>query len=638
MSYGLAQFGLAAANSYNDGIAANKAKAEADEVKQYERGRQNVIDLQAQEKHNIGMKQDTITLAGQEKKQKIDNDVFNYEETANNAAYLKSIQDPAAAADTIIRGANRHSGIPFKIDIERDEAGKVIQRTDDDGNPYYYQTIYDKESGLPVGEPQAMTLDQLENSLNQLNSGKSIAEATAAYQQKLAEEQRKAQSELTMYGAKKNIDIKAEGIKSERDHIYKVDEMGIKHGYTLDELGVKHGYTIDLEGIRHANRIDLSNVQSTNRINEYVGRSDVDGGGTPIIGGNDGSVAGIIASLTGSESGGNSGANRTNTDGRSFGGLLQMGDARLADYAKSTGTQPISAMQFKNLSASQQRAVNEWHISDLRKAAQATGAIGKTINGVPVTMGGLVAVAHLGGKGGMTKFVQSNGKYNPSDELGTSLTDYLRKHGGGGIQVARSVPAVPKATGGKGNNKTGDSGKGINTPQDYNATIDKGVDTALKSVKNYGLKTGPATTASFARAGRKLKDMGSAKNEAEFLSLYQEAFDLVIGAMPERDIKKMSKANKNELGHKVLLSMVGASSLGNLKQIVYNVNPSAKGGEQYNPSPMLPGQQPRPVKQTPQVGKLAGLYASNKTTPIRTDPKANENRKALESLSNNMEW
>ena len=40
---------------------------------------------------------------------------------------------------------------------------------------------------------------------------------------------------------------------------------------------------------------------------------------------------------------------------------------------------------------------------------------------------GLRAVAHLGGKSGMKKFVRSNGEYNPSDALGTSLQDYYDK-------------------------------------------------------------------------------------------------------------------------------------------------------------------------------------------------------------------
>ena len=58
--------------------------------------------------------------------------------------------------------------------------------------------------------------------------------------------------------------------------------------------------------------------------------------------------------------------------------------------------------------------------------------IDKTIDGLGINTDGydrdgLRAVAHLGGKGGMKKFVQSAGKYNPSDELGTSLQDYYDK-------------------------------------------------------------------------------------------------------------------------------------------------------------------------------------------------------------------
>ena len=48
---------------------------------------------------------------------------------------------------------------------------------------------------------------------------------------------------------------------------------------------------------------------------------------------------------------------------------------------------------------------------------------------VDVTIDGLVAVAHLGGKTGLKKFLESNGKYNPADAYGTTLKDYLRKFG-----------------------------------------------------------------------------------------------------------------------------------------------------------------------------------------------------------------
>lgn len=152
--------------------------------------------------------------------------------------------------------------------------------------------------------------------------------------------------------------------------------------------------------------------------------------GTSAPRGNMNTVDAITASLTGTESGGSTTAFRTNRDGRSFGGLLQFGDARLKEYSKATGAPQVTASTFKNLSAAEQKKVGDWHISDLMKEAQATGGIGKTINGVKVTLSGLVAVGHLGGTAGMKKFVSTNGSYNKQDQLGTSLTDYLRKHGG----------------------------------------------------------------------------------------------------------------------------------------------------------------------------------------------------------------
>lgn len=648
MSYGLAQFGLATINSYNQAEETRKNKEEAKADKLYDRGRQAVSDKREQEKFDIGMAGDKLTLEGQQREGAAKKDAFDYEATYNKSAWLEKSGDYNAAADTIVRAANQNSNIPFKVDIERDETGKVIQRTDEQGNPYYYQTIYDKETGVAVGQPTAISYDQLKDSFNQLNNAKSIDAANAAYQQKLADEMAKDERELTLYGGKKNIDVQADGIKAERDHIYKVDEMGIKHGYTVDELGIKHGYTIDLAGVKHANAIDLANVNSQNRIGEYVGRSDVDAGGTPIVGG-PATVGSIIRSLTGTESSGNSAAFRTNTNGKSYGGLIQMGDGRLKDYAKATGSRPISASQFKNLSATQQRAVNEWHINDLMQAAQATGAVGKVINGKPVTLGGLVAVAHLGGKGGMNKFVQTNGRYNPKDQLGTSLSDYLSKHASGGNTVARSVPAIPKLPKGaaKSSTKQAESGQGITTPRDYNANIDKGVSKALKDVKALGVKPDGKTGATFARAAGKLKGIGQAKDYQEFLNLYGEAVDMVVTTIPEprgKD-KKLSKADRTALGEQIILTMVGASSLSNFKSMVFTVNPNTVGNRGTGNSSntggglMLPGQQPSratPAKGA-QSGKLASLYARG-LPAVKTDPKAQENMNYLGNLNDNMDW
>lgn len=151
----------------------------------------------------------------------------------------------------------------------------------------------------------------------------------------------------------------------------------------------------------------------------------------------------IMSMLTRTESGGDAQAFRTNQDGRSFGGLLQMGQARLDEVAELSGMPRITVDEFTALSESEQRRWNQRHLIDLIERVERedarTGIIGSQINGVTVTLSGLVAVGHLGGWPGMLRFMRSGGEYNPSDELGTSLTDYLRTHGSGEMQEYMSA-------------------------------------------------------------------------------------------------------------------------------------------------------------------------------------------------------
>lgn len=643
---GIAQFTNRFAQNIMGYEDEKKKEAERLEDKQRELARQQQQDLRAQQNHDVTLEGNQITLNQNKIKNKEFTDSVTYEETRNQLAYLDGIgADEQQKIDVLAKAVNSNQKLPYKIEFERDvTTGKIIQRQGPDGKPFYFQTIIDKETGQELGR-KGTTFEEATGNYTKLQNAGAIEDEIKAAAAARAAKTQEIEDKLTLKRGEAIIDDAKDANKQQREHIYKVDELGIKHGYTIDELGVKHGFTIDELGVRHANDVELSNINSQNRIGEYVGRSDVDAGGTPIVNG-PATVGSIIQSLTGTESSGNSAAFRTNTNGKSYGGLIQMGDDRLKDYATATGSRPISASQFRNLPAAQQRAVNEWHINDLMQAAQATGAVGKVINGTPVTLGGLVAVAHLGGKGGMNKFVQTNGRYNPKDQLGTSLSDYLAKHASGGNTVARSVPAIPKLPKGaaKTSTKQAQSGKGIVTPQDFNANVDKGVNAALKSVKSLGIKPGAATTATYARAGAKLKDMGKAKNEQEFLDLYGEAFDLVISAVPERDRKKMSKADRNALGHKVLLSMAGASSLGQLKQMIYNINPRARGGGKSVSAGgltlNLPGQQasqPAASKSTPQTSKLQGLYARG-LPAVKTDPKAAENLNYLENLNDNMDW
>ena len=130
--------------------------------------------------------------------------------------------------------------------------------------------------------------------------------------------------------------------------------------------------------------------------------------------------ADFLERLTQSESSGDSTAEITIADGRRYVGALQFGDARLQDYRAATDTS-FTQDEFKANSALQDK-VAAWHIADIDKTIDGLG-----INTDGYDRDGLRAVAHLGGKGGMRRFVQTKGEYNPSDELGTSLQDYYDK-------------------------------------------------------------------------------------------------------------------------------------------------------------------------------------------------------------------
>lgn len=133
----------------------------------------------------------------------------------------------------------------------------------------------------------------------------------------------------------------------------------------------------------------------------------------------DSATSSFAAKMKQSESSGRDDIQITIDDGRKMTGGYQFGDARLADYKKANKTK-FTTEQFKN-DADLQEKVFAWHIAD----------IDKTITKIPgsdkMSLDGLRAVAHLGGKGGMKKFVTTGGKYDPADQFGTRLSDYYNK-------------------------------------------------------------------------------------------------------------------------------------------------------------------------------------------------------------------
>jgi len=128
----------------------------------------------------------------------------------------------------------------------------------------------------------------------------------------------------------------------------------------------------------------------------------------------------FLDQLEASESSGKADAEITIKDGRRFVGKLQFGKARLTDYQNATGTKFTQDEFIKD--AALQDKVAAWHLADVDKAIDALGN-----DAAEYDRDGLRAVAHLGWKSGMKKFVQSKGEYNPADELGTSLLSYYEK-------------------------------------------------------------------------------------------------------------------------------------------------------------------------------------------------------------------
>jgi murein DD-endopeptidase MepM/ murein hydrolase activator NlpD len=81
------------------------------------------------------------------------------------------------------------------------------------------------------------------------------------------------------------------------------------------------------------------------------------------------------------------------------------------------------------MSAEQQRAVEDWHFSDIDRQAEARGInryIGQTIAGVPINQNSIRAMAHIGGIGGVRRFIMTGGRVDSGDPLGTKISDYGR--------------------------------------------------------------------------------------------------------------------------------------------------------------------------------------------------------------------
>jgi hypothetical protein len=94
-----------------------------------------------------------------------------------------------------------------------------------------------------------------------------------------------------------------------------------------------------------------------------------------------------------------------------------------------------------------QKAIFAHHVSNIDSRMRADGLInlvGSTLpDGTPITVDGMRAAAHLGGYDGMKHYVMTIGRSNPTDRLGTSVGDYMRRFAGGGAAAPAASFASP---------------------------------------------------------------------------------------------------------------------------------------------------------------------------------------------------
>lgn len=133
----------------------------------------------------------------------------------------------------------------------------------------------------------------------------------------------------------------------------------------------------------------------------------------------------------------NAGLAQTESGGRydivndeGYTGKYQFGQARLDDYNRAKGTSYTTEQLRTNPEL--QEGVQSWHVGDIDNYIQSNGLdqyVGRNVGGVNMSVDGMRAMAHLGGKAGMKKFLESGGEYNPADSNGTRLSDYAQTHG-----------------------------------------------------------------------------------------------------------------------------------------------------------------------------------------------------------------
>jgi hypothetical protein len=128
-------------------------------------------------------------------------------------------------------------------------------------------------------------------------------------------------------------------------------------------------------------------------------------------------------------------------------GKYQMGKLALIDAGYKdkdgnwTGKNGVNSKEdFLNSPEAQENSFDEYKRSQWRdiKHRKLDQFIGKEVGGIEITASGLLAGAHLRGvAGGIKKYLESDGKDDPTDANGTRVSEYLRKFKGYEVPYAK---------------------------------------------------------------------------------------------------------------------------------------------------------------------------------------------------------
>ncbi|XP_037043427.1 uncharacterized protein LOC119079544 [Bradysia coprophila] len=134
-----------------------------------------------------------------------------------------------------------------------------------------------------------------------------------------------------------------------------------------------------------------------------------------------------------------SGGDPTCVNEYGFMGLYQMGQPALQDvgYINNrggwTGKDGIwSRDDFLNKPNIQTRAIRAYHniVWNRYLPEYVRESVWRVINGVTLTMSGLIAGAHLVGHKRLAEYVRTKGKKDACDEIGTRCSEYVLQFGG----------------------------------------------------------------------------------------------------------------------------------------------------------------------------------------------------------------